>query len=138
MAIIHGAKVCRLGISGEEYPYVVPLCFGYKDNTLYFHSADRGMKIDLLKKNPKVCFEMEAGYELKILPKICGWGMHYQSVIGFGEAEFVESPEEKRGCLDIIVRHYDPDVTPDYPDTALEHTTVIKVHIRSMSGKKSG
>ncbi|MEZ4526828.1 MAG: pyridoxamine 5'-phosphate oxidase family protein [Desulfobacterales bacterium] len=135
--IIENAAVCRLGIFGEEYPYIVPLCFGYEDNALYFHSANKGKKIDLLKKNPKVCFEMDMDHEVKILSKTCAWGMRYQSVVGFGECEFLESDEEKRHGLDVIVRHYSPDVSSDYTDTALNHTAVFRVHIRSMSGKRS-
>ncbi len=38
-AIINKAVVCRLGIVNGNTPYVVPLCFGYHDNKLYFHSA---------------------------------------------------------------------------------------------------
>ena len=45
--IINKAVVCRLGIVNENTPYVVPLCFGYHDNTLYFHSALKGLKIEL-------------------------------------------------------------------------------------------
>jgi len=136
--IIQRATVCRLGIFGEEYPYIVPLCFGYEDNTLYFHSANKGMKLDLLKKNPKVCFEMDMGEEVKTLSKTCDWGMRYQSIVGFGESEFLESDEEKRHGLDVIVRHYAPDAaSSDYTDTVLKHTAVFRVHIRSMSGKKS-
>jgi len=67
------------------------------------------MKIDLLKKNPKVCFEIDAVHEVKTLSKTCDWGMRYQSVIGFGEYEFAESAAEKRQWLDVIFSHYAPD-----------------------------
>ena len=50
-AVISKASVCRLGMAEEGMPYVVPLCFGYENNTLYFHSAKEGKKVDILKKN---------------------------------------------------------------------------------------
>ncbi|MBU3917342.1 pyridoxamine 5'-phosphate oxidase family protein, partial [bacterium] len=56
-SIINDSKVCRLGLSDDNRPYVVPLCFGYENDTLYFHSAHKGMKLDILKKNKQVCFE---------------------------------------------------------------------------------
>jgi len=56
-AIIKKAGVCRLGMINGNKPYIVPLCFGYHDNVLYFHSSLKGKKIDILQKNPNVCFE---------------------------------------------------------------------------------
>ena len=48
--IINASLVCRLALSDGNQPYIVPLCFGYQDRTLYFHSALEGKKIDILKK----------------------------------------------------------------------------------------
>ena len=63
-AVIKEASVCRIAMVEGTSPYVVPLCFGYDDNTLYFHSAIEGKKIEILKKNNSVCFEMDIGTEL--------------------------------------------------------------------------
>ena len=41
-SIILKSSVCRLALSEENRPYIVPLCFGYEDDTLYFHSAREG------------------------------------------------------------------------------------------------
>ena len=43
-AIIRKAAVCRLGILDGDTPTIVPLCFGYRDNTLYFHGAVKSGK----------------------------------------------------------------------------------------------
>ena len=40
--IIEEARVCRLAMCDGDRPYVVPLSFAYRDNTLYFHTADGG------------------------------------------------------------------------------------------------
>jgi hypothetical protein len=48
--ILHKALVCRLGLTDGIRPYVVPLSFGFKNNTLYFHSAPEGKKIEMLRK----------------------------------------------------------------------------------------
>ena len=62
-SIIGSSMVCRLAMTDKNRPYIVPLCFGYKDNTLYFHSAGQGKKLDILKKNNLVCFEFDIDYE---------------------------------------------------------------------------
>jgi nitroimidazol reductase NimA-like FMN-containing flavoprotein (pyridoxamine 5'-phosphate oxidase superfamily) len=136
-AIIRAAAVCRLAMVEGDRPYLVPLCFGYRDNALYFHSADTGRKLDALRKNPRVCFEMDV--DAVPLPKAvaCEWGMRYRSVIGFGTAVFLESESAKRAALDVILGHYGgrPD---DYSASGLNRIVVIRVDIEQMTGKTSG
>ena len=63
-SIILRSSVCRLALSEDNHPYIVPLCFGYKDNTLYFHSALEGKKLDIMKNNNNVCFEFDIDYQI--------------------------------------------------------------------------
>ena len=135
--IVRKSLVCRLGLAEENRPYVVPLIFGFKDRTLYFHSAPEGKKIEILRKNSKVCFEFDLDHEVLVDEKACKWGIKYRSVIGFGKASFVEDLEEKRKGLDVIMQHYSGR-SFQYPEPAVENTVVIKVEIESMTGKKSG
>jgi nitroimidazol reductase NimA-like FMN-containing flavoprotein (pyridoxamine 5'-phosphate oxidase superfamily) len=136
-SIIRQSLVCRLALSDEGSAYIVPLCFGYQDNTLYFHSAKEGKKIEILKRNNAVCFEFDIGAKLERKGKTaCDWGMKYRSVIGFGRAVIIEDPEGKRKALEIIIAQYAAGAY-DFSDTALKGTTVIKVEISSMTGKQS-
>jgi nitroimidazol reductase NimA-like FMN-containing flavoprotein (pyridoxamine 5'-phosphate oxidase superfamily) len=137
-AIIRRCRVCRLAMVENGMPYVVPLNFGFADDTLYFHCASKGRKIDILKKNGAVCFEFDVDHELVKGEKACEWGMHYQSVIGFGTAVFVTDPADKRRALDVIMSHYtDSDAPFRYPDAEIKRTTVISVPIDHMTGKRS-
>ncbi|MGD9057476.1 MAG: pyridoxamine 5'-phosphate oxidase family protein [Desulfobacterales bacterium] len=135
-AIIRKSQVCRLGLSDEGIAYIVPLCFGYKDNTLYFHSATKGRKIDILKRNRWVCFEFDGDTRITSGKTACDWGMQYFSVIGYGTASFIEDTEKKRQVLDIIMAQY-ADGGFEYLDKALKKTLIIKVDISHMTGKKS-
>lgn len=134
--ILGRATVCRLGLCEGSRPYVVPLCFGYEENALYFHCAGQGKKLDILRKNNNVCFEVDINHELVEADKACDWGMKYRSVIGFGKAVFIEDDKQKRKALDVIMQQYS-DGTFEYPADAIENIVVIKVEIESMTGKVS-
>jgi nitroimidazol reductase NimA-like FMN-containing flavoprotein (pyridoxamine 5'-phosphate oxidase superfamily) len=135
-AIVRSSQVCRLGLVDEGVAYIVPLCFGYKDNSLFFHSATEGRKIEILKRNNRVCFEFDGGVCVTTGKTACAWGMQYRSVIGYGTAGFIEEPAEKRRALDIIMGQY-ADGVFEYSDKALAKTLIIKVDISHMTGKKS-
>jgi hypothetical protein len=137
-SVISGSKVCRLAMCEGDSPYVVPLCFGYKDNTLYFHTAVKGMKMDILKKNNRVCFEFDLDHEIVTSPEPCDWGLKYRSVIGFGKAAFLENREPKEKALEIILEHYGAEGPFSYSEKGFKKTAVIRVDIESMTGKKAG
>jgi hypothetical protein len=135
-SIISRARICRVAMADETGPYIVPLCFGFRDNTLYFHSAALGKKTGLLRENPRVCFELDCDTEVRTGAKACDFSMRYRSVIGFGTAAFVEAAAAKREALDIIMNHY-AEGTFDYPDTAVNRISVFKIEIDTMTGKTS-
>jgi hypothetical protein len=136
-SILNRAEVCRLGLSDNNTPYIVPLNFGYKDNCIYFHSFPEGKKIDILKKNNKVCFEIDIDCKLVKSENPCDWGMKYRSVIVFGKASFVQDVQEKKQALDTIMSHYS-DNTYEYPENVINALAVVKVRIESITGKKLG
>jgi nitroimidazol reductase NimA-like FMN-containing flavoprotein (pyridoxamine 5'-phosphate oxidase superfamily) len=117
---------------------VVPLNFGYRDGCLYLHSAKEGRKMDMILANPRVCFEMDMDVEVIRADQPCDWGMKFSSVIGFGTASVLEDPEEKKSGLDAIMEHYSSQPAQPYPDSILKHTSVIKVQVEEMTGKRSG
>jgi nitroimidazol reductase NimA-like FMN-containing flavoprotein (pyridoxamine 5'-phosphate oxidase superfamily) len=136
-SIIKQSLVCRLAMSVDGEPYIVPLCFGYTDGVLYMHSAKEGKKIEILKQNNGVCFEFDIATEVTTGKTACDWGMNYRSVIGFGKASFVEDLEEKRKALEIITVQY-AGKTYKLTDGAVKETLVIKVDVEAMTGKQSG
>jgi len=135
--IIKNAKFCRLGLSLENKPYVFPLIFGYKNNTLYIHSTGGGKKVEIIKQNNNVCFELEAKTKIIENALSCKWDVHYQTIIGFGKAIFIENIEEKTKALDIIMKHYSNNEI-QYSETYLKITTVIKIKIEEMTAKQNG
>jgi len=134
-AIIRRSQVCRLGLTDGHEPYVVPLCFGYDGEALYFHCAREGRKLDILRRNNRVCFEFDIVEGIIKNTQACGWGMRYRSVIGVGTAHLVEKNDEKIKGLAVIMNQY-ADGRFIFPDDAVSRTAVIKVIIESVSGKQ--
>jgi nitroimidazol reductase NimA-like FMN-containing flavoprotein (pyridoxamine 5'-phosphate oxidase superfamily) len=136
-SVIERSVVCRLAMCDGMQPYIVPLNFGYRGNALYFHTGLKGKKVEILRKNNRVCFEMEMDVALVPGERACEYGMTFLSVIGTGTAVLVEEVEAKRRALDILMNHYSVD-NRDYDDKALKKTLIIRVDIQEMTGKKSG
>ncbi len=133
--ILKQGQICRLGFVDNNVPYIVPLNYGYQDQALYFHSAKQGRKIDLIRANPLVCFEVDELIKIKKAANACDWGLSFKSVIGTGTAHLLTTLEEKKTGLDIIMAHYS-DRSFDYPLEMIEKTAVIKVTIQEMTGKQ--
>lgn len=136
-SIIKRATVCRIALCENDIPYIVPLLFGYRDDCLYFHSAPEGRKIDIIRRNNNVCFELDIDHEILESETPCQWGMRYRSVIGFGKAYLVDDPEKKRRALNIIMEHYSGN-SYKYPKDMIKNILIIKIEIDSMTGKRSG
>lgn len=136
--IINRAQICRLALTENDIPYIVPMNYGYKDKCLYFHSANEGKKIDMIRKNPKVCFEMDIDEELVNKENPCKWGMKFLSVIGFGTAEIINDFESKKKALKIIINHYSKESHYEFDSQAINRVTIIKLSIEEITGKKSG
>jgi hypothetical protein len=135
-AVIKGSQVCRLAMVDQDKPYVIPMSFGY-DGSLYFHCALEGRKIEVLKKNPQVCFEFDEVTKVVKNKDACEWGMAFKSVIGEGEAVFVEDITQKAQGLGVIMAQYSKRVF-EFSKENLEKTAVIKVVITRITGKQSG
>jgi len=133
--IIRKALICRLGLVDNDEPYVVPVCFGYERGALYFHGSLKGRKVELIKKNNKVCFEMDIDAELEKSEDPCDWAMKGKSVVGVGRASILESDEEKSYALRLIMGHYS-EGDFSFPESALDSVLVVRVDIRSITGKK--
>jgi nitroimidazol reductase NimA-like FMN-containing flavoprotein (pyridoxamine 5'-phosphate oxidase superfamily) len=133
-SVIRKSTVCRLAMSDDGQPYVLPMSFGYKDGAVYFHCAPEGRKIDIVQKNPRVCIEFDVDCRLKTGDSACQWGFYFQSAIAFGVAAFIEDAAEKRAALDIIMRHYSSEAFT-YPDSAIDKIVVIRVAVTELTGK---
>jgi uncharacterized protein len=136
--IIQTAEFCRLALMDEHEPYIVPVNYGYKDNLIYIHSAPSGRKMEILKTNNKVCFEITSHSEVTKTSKACGWSTKYRSVIGYGTVEIITDDGLKRKGLDIIMARYGGPQENEYDDGNISRMVILKVQIERISGKQAG
>ena len=135
--ILNKAQICRIALCTNSSPYVIPINFIFKDDAIYFHSANEGKKIDIIKNNNNVCFQVETDVELIKSDKPCKCGMKYLCVIGFGKAFFVEKNEEKKKVLDAIMGKNTHKTDFEYPDEMIKKVAIIKIRIDEITAKQS-
>jgi nitroimidazol reductase NimA-like FMN-containing flavoprotein (pyridoxamine 5'-phosphate oxidase superfamily) len=136
--ILSKAKFLRLAFSDANSPHIIPMAFGYKDNSIYLHSSKKGEKIDILRKNPKVCFEADIDADIIVTDDICTYDVRYRSVIGYGQAKFLEDYNEKVEGLTVMSEHYEKKGPFEFGEEKVNRLLVIKVEIEKMTGKESG
>lgn len=137
--ILQACDVCRLGLTDNGVAYIVPLSFGFEQVhdtlTLYFHSAKEGRKLDLIRQNNQVAFELDTAHQLFGHPTdACGFGMRYQSIMGVGTAHILQNEADKRHGFDCIMAHYTDQKLP-YGQSALQAAVVIAVTVQTLSCK---
>jgi nitroimidazol reductase NimA-like FMN-containing flavoprotein (pyridoxamine 5'-phosphate oxidase superfamily) len=137
-SIINQAQVCRIGLSDGNIPYIVPMNFGYQNKYLYFHCAAEGKKLDIIRQNNNICFEIDIDVQIvQSAERVCKWGTKYCSIIGFGKAFIIENWQEKSTALNIITQHYGAKPF-SFSEKEVERLSIIKIEIASMTGKKAG
>ena len=136
--ILENAFVCHLGLSNDDQPYVVPMNFAYKAGFLYLHCAAQGRRLDMIRRNNKVCFQVEItpGTIIENGDQPCDWGTKFRSVIGFGKAEILESKEDKLEGLRTFMSRFS-GIKFTFPEGEVMATTVIRITIEEMTGKKA-
>ena len=136
--ILDKSKVLHLALVDGDEPYVVAMNYGYTMEegqlTLYLHAATEGYKLDLIRKNPKVFFEMECDvtpFEGKVA---CQYGISYSSIMGKGCAKIVEDVEEKKHAMSVLMKtQTERDFV--FQDKLVSVVSVIKINVSKYTAK---
>ena len=140
--VIRDADCCRVAWNEPGGPYIVPKNFGYsvegETRIFYFHGAFEGKKIDFVREQPEVGFQLDTGHRLVSGGAVASaWSFDYASVIGKGIISFVTEPEEKRKALLLLMEHYTGRTDWALPPAMLERVNCLKLTVRSMTCKIS-
>lgn len=137
--IISAADVCRVAFADNNIPYIVTMNFGYSGGehpSLYFHCAPEGRKLEMIKKNNYVCFELDTDHKIYEGDKGCDWGMNFSSVVGYGRISVLNDRLEKIKGLNYLMSHYSGRADFAYEERILERTLILKLDIEEMTGKR--
>lgn len=137
--IIKKCDVVRIGLFNGEFPYIVPLNFGFsydaENMEFYFHGAKEGLKLDLIRGNAHAAFEMDCSHRLIVKEEACEYTMEYESVCGNGLMSIMEG-EEKRSALTHLMRQYSAIPSFQFPDRMVDAVAVFKLKVENITGKK--
>jgi hypothetical protein len=138
--LLNTSHVGRLGtITKDGYPMVKPLNFAYHNGRIYFHTAKEGEKIEDIKKDNRVCFEIDLpiAYVKGTMSDPCKAEYLYRSVIIKGKAYIVEDRDERILGLKCLMQKYQPQGGyGDFLEEKLSITGVVRIDIEEMVGKE--
>ena len=130
-------------IDENGYPQIIPMNFVFINDAIYMHSHVRGEKLDNIRRNQKVGFEVDKN--LEFLPSYFSDPTDasladtlYISVVIKGNASIVSDKEEKTTALNGLMKKYQPEggYEPIKPEMdVLDEVVVIKIVPKSLRGK---
>ena len=135
--ILGKSIICRLAMTDGDLPYILPLYYGYEDGCMYIHSAPEGKKIDLLRQDKRVCFEVEDTLEIITGDQACDWTTSYRSVVGYGTVEILSDEQSKQKGLEVIMEQHGAPELKEFKPKNLNRMVILRLRITSMTGKHS-
>lgn len=120
---------------GDGLPYGIPLCYALSGNSIYFHCATEGQKLDNLIHDDRVC--LTAVLQAEKCPERLT--MAYESAMAFGTAHIVYAEHERHAALRLLCGKYAPDMSEEamaaYFKKHIANTTVVRMEVEYISGK---
>lgn len=132
--------VGRLGTCANGIPYITPMNFTYDKETskIFLHCANEGRKLENIRINPNVCFEVEEVKNVIVKQPTCASSVAYRSVIMFGSIKILSEVNAKTYALQKLAEKYAPQ-NPKMPftDAMLNKTNVLEIEIKEITAKRS-
>ena len=131
--IIASTRYMHLGMFDGEFPYIVPLHYGYQMEkgklTFYVHCAKEGHKLECLKENRNVFVEIDRCESLITADMPCKYGAAYESVMCRGKAI-----KEKCKALSVLMKVQTGE-EHEINDKMASAVNVVKIDIESYTAK---
>ena len=136
--ILDNGRVVHLGLSDDGIPYVVPMNYGYcfenEKPVLFVHGALKGRKLDIIRKNPACCAQIECDVSLFSGKVACLYGCTYCSFTGFGKAKILDAPDEKMKALSLLMKTQSGKDF-EFNEKLVSVVSVIRIDIEEYSAK---
>lgn len=140
LEIIEKCDVCYVSmVDKDNKPYLIPMNFGFSENTILLHCAKHGKKIDILKNNPEVCILFTTDHLMHWQNEdvACSWSMKYRSVLTYGSVDFIDDINEKEAILHQFMKNYSTR-SFKFGKPSLEEVQVLKVDVIRFEGRAYG
>ena len=137
--LLETCQVGRLGtVTAAGYPMVKPLNYTYEAGKIYFHTAKAGEKIDDIRRDNRVCFEVDLPVALvKSDASPCKAEYLYRSVIMLGRAYIVEDATERMRALKSLMKKYQPEGGyGEFIEEKLMVTGIVRIDVEAITGKE--
>ncbi len=138
--ILSSARVCRIALIDGEYPYIIPLCFGYNLTggklEIYFRCEEKGKKMDIMKANSNAAFEIDKLHDIVKTDPACGFTAHYHSITGTGTIEIITGVEKITGLNLLMKKYFGGTPESKYPETMLNSFAILKFTARKFCCKE--
>lgn len=133
--VLYSQVIGRLGCHTNGVTYIVPVTYAYDGSYIYAHSAN-GMKVEMMRKNPEVCFEVESVHDMS----------DWQSVITWGRYEEITDEAERKMAMQKLMDHLLPVLTNEsvqpshgfdsgMPDTANLQVILFRIKLNTKTGR---
>jgi len=133
--LLHKEVIGRLGCSDGQVVYVVPISYHYDGEYVYCHTHE-GMKLDIMRRNPIVCFEVDKLHDMA----------NWQSVVAHGRFEELTDPVLRQEALQKLHERILPVISsetthlsPDWPFAPAElnkiHGVTFRIRLEAKSGR---
>lgn len=137
-AILDKSIIVHVAMVDNGEPYMVPMNYGYTFEegklSLYLHGAAAGRKLDVMRANPNVFFEIECDVTPFSGEMACQHGTAYSSIMGKGKAVILEGEEAKKQGLSIFMKS---QTKKDFvfDDRMVSIVSVIRVDVSEYTAK---
>ncbi|MCQ2199023.1 MAG: pyridoxamine 5'-phosphate oxidase family protein [Paludibacteraceae bacterium] len=133
MGVLIKAPYVTVSMTEEDgTPYAVPLSLARVGEVFYFHCALEGKKLDILRKNPRVCLSAVSRCKPTVGPKDGSFTLEFNSAIAFGVAEIVEAEDEKIEALRAVCERFLPQHMDAFDTSiarSLARTAVVRIRL---------
>lgn len=137
--LLNKAQVCRIALVDGQFPYIIPMCFGYTleggNLELYFHSAPHGKKMELLKRNNSAAFEIDELGEILPGETACSFSASFECITGHGTVDIINGIEKITGLNTIMAKYDKAGKEHKYSEQMLNNVVILKLTVEEFCCK---
>jgi nitroimidazol reductase NimA-like FMN-containing flavoprotein (pyridoxamine 5'-phosphate oxidase superfamily) len=136
--ILDEGFVCHVGFTVDGQPYVIPTMFARVGDAIYFHGSAASRMLRGAGEGMPVCITVTLADGLVLARSVFNHSMNYRSVVALGQAELVDTPEEKITALHAFTEKILPGRWNDVRqpnEKELKATSILRLPLTEVSAK---